>query len=226
MSQEAFATVAGYATADPIFRLTKGGVELAHVRVACTPRRLNHGSGEWEDGDTSYFSVTCWRKLATAVRASIRKGDPVLVRGRMRTRSWKSDDRTVSEVEIDADAMGHDLTRGWATFNRGMRPPVEQAGAGEEARQASGEGVGEGAGASADGGGRGRRDGDGDGHDERTEDERTEEGYEDPDDPGTGAGAGAGAGDVGPWEPVTPAASEGADDILTESAVADLSVSG
>ena len=222
MSQEAFATVAGYATADPIFRLTKGGVELAHVRVACTPRRLNHGSGAWEDGDTSYFSVTCWRKLATAVRASIRKGDPVLVRGRMRTRSWKTEDRTVSEVEIDADAMGHDLTRGWATFNRGTRPPVEQAGAGEEARQASGADPGGGAGPDAGPGGPGASGdrGEADGHDEHTE-----EGYEDPDDPDTG-GSGALAGDVGPWEPITPATTEGADDILTEEAMADLTVSG
>lgn len=216
MSQEAFATVAGYATADPIFRLTKGGVELAHVRIACTPRRINRDSGAWEDSDTSYFSVTCWRKLATAVRASIRKGDPVLVRGRMRTRTWKSDDRTVSEVEIDADAMGHDLTRGWATFNRGTRPQVEQPGAGEEARQAPGE-AGDRAG--VDGGDGGGVDGEADGHDQRAE-----EGYEDPDDPDTG-GSGAGTGDDGPWEPITPA-TEGADDILTESAMADLTVSG
>jgi single-strand DNA-binding protein len=133
MSQEAFATVAGYATADPVFRMTKSGSEVAHVRVACTPRRKDK-SGDWQDGDTSYFSVTCWRKLAVAVRASIRKGDPVLVRGRMRTRTWKTEDRMVSEVEIDADAMGHDLTRGWATFNRGSRPPVDPVGPGEEAR--------------------------------------------------------------------------------------------
>lgn len=193
MSQEAFATIAGYATADPTFRMTKGGTELAHVRVACTPRRVNRGSGEWEDGDTSYFSITCWRKLAIAVRASIRKGDPVLVRGRMRTRTWKTEDKTVSEIEIDADAMGHDLTRGWATFNRGSRPQVDAADSGEEARQAFDEGGNDG--------------------------ENEGEGEEDDRDNG---GSGSVASGVGPWDPIAPAATEGAEDILAESARADL----
>jgi single-strand DNA-binding protein len=189
MSQEAHATIAGYATADPTFRMTKGGTELAHVRVACTPRRVNQ-SGAWEDADSSYFTVTCWRKLAVAVRASIRKGDPVLVRGRMRTRTWKTEDKTVTEIEIDADAMGHDLTRGWATFNRGSRPPVETADHGEEARQAI--------------------------HEEESKGEGEE------DDRDNGGSDGSVASDAGPWEPIAPAATEEAEDILTEPAVADL----
>jgi single-strand DNA-binding protein len=138
MSQEAFATVAGFATADPTLRLTQGGAEVTHLRVACTPRRIDRGTGEWKDGDTSYFSVTCWRKLAVAVKASIRKGDPVLVRGRLRTRTWQKEERTVTEIEIDADAMGHDLTLGWSVFQRDRRaiPNIaDQVAAGEAARQ-------------------------------------------------------------------------------------------
>jgi single-strand DNA-binding protein len=183
MSQEAFATIAGYATADPMLRMTKGGFEVAHVRVACTPRRINHGSGQWEDADTSYFTVTCWRKLATAVRASIRKGDPVLVRGRMRTRQWKTDERTVTEVEIDADAIGHDLTRGWATFNRGSRPPGGPADNGEEARQGQGHGEGP---------GEGQDTGEGDGED------------------GSGSAVPA---DADPWDPIAPVAARDTDGI-------------
>ena len=41
---------------------------------------------------TSWFSVTCWRTLADHVRDSVRKGDPVLVHGRLRTDVWERED--------------------------------------------------------------------------------------------------------------------------------------
>ncbi|MGD0557358.1 MAG: single-stranded DNA-binding protein [Streptosporangiaceae bacterium] len=198
MTQEAFATVAGYATADPMFRTTKDGAEVAHIRVACTPRRVDR-NGAWQDGQTSYFSVTCWRKLAVAVKASIRKGDPVLVRGRMRTRTWQTEERTVSEVEIDADAMGHDLTRGWASFHREPRVPRDtEAGVneGELKRQSLGDETG------------------------------PEEAYaasnpEDPDEGDSGAVA-ADADPRQPFAPTTTATAADGSDILTEEAIAEL----
>lgn len=119
MSQEAFATVAGYVTADPrLHRTTRTNTPVTHVRLACTPRRVDRESGEWRDAPTSYFNVTCWRKLAIAVAASVHKGDPVIVRGRFRTRTWSDAERVRTEIEIEADAMGHDLTSGWAHFLR------------------------------------------------------------------------------------------------------------
>jgi single-strand DNA-binding protein len=195
MSQEAFATVAGYATADPMFRVTKSGAEVAHIRVACTPRRVDR-DGEWQDGQTSYFSVTCWRKLAVAVKASVRKGDPVLVRGRMRTRTWQTEERAVSEVEIDADAMGHDLTRGWASFHREPRAPADvDAGlrSGELARQPQGDGT------------------------------DPEEAYaaSNPEDPDEGDSASVPA-DADPRRPLAPATAADGGDILTEQAMAGL----
>jgi len=199
MSQEAFATVAGYATADPMFRVTKSGAEVAHIRVACTPRRVDR-NGEWQDGQTSYFSVTCWRKLAVAVKASVRKGDPVLVRGRMRTRTWKTEERAVSEVEIDADAMGHDLTRGWASFHREPRLPADvEAGlrSGELARQPLGGEAGQ--------------------------NEFPEEAYaaSNPEDPDEGD-SGVVAADADPRRPLAPATAADGSDILTEQAMAGL----
>ena len=198
MSQEAFATVAGYATGDPIFRVTKGGSEVAHIRVACTPRKVDRVTGAWEDGQTSYFTVTCWRKLAVAVKASIRKGDPVLVRGRMHTRTWEKDARTVSEVEITADSMGHDLTRGWASFHRESRAPQDvDAGlkTGELARQSDG---------GAD------------------QNEFQGEGYaaSNSDDPEEGD-SGSFAADTDPRSPLAPTTAAD-DDILTEEAIAGL----
>ena len=70
------------------------------------------------------MTVTCWRSLATNVASCLRKGDPVVVKGRMRVR--KFDDKEGNpriEVEVDASTLGHDLTRGVAHFLRTKRSP-------------------------------------------------------------------------------------------------------
>ncbi|WP_435817811.1 single-stranded DNA-binding protein [Micromonospora chersina] len=63
--------------------------------------------------------VNCWRKLAEGVAASVAVGDPVVVAGRLYTRDWTDDagnHRTLYELE--AVAVGHDLSRGRARFLR------------------------------------------------------------------------------------------------------------
>src|SRR5205807_3215881 len=77
----------------------------------------------------SYYTVNCWRRLADHVRASLRKGDPVMVKGRFKTRSYEDKaGRLRTEVEIVADTVGHDLSRGVANYIRPQRPPADEAG--------------------------------------------------------------------------------------------------
>jgi single-strand DNA-binding protein len=125
MSQDNTITVRGYVTAEPKMRQrTPEQVPVATIRVGSTPRKLNRETGEWQDGETSYYSVTCWRKLAENVHGSLRKGDMVIVRGKVATRSWLDDQQRVRmEVEIEADSVGHDLAFGWSRFNRGVHTP-------------------------------------------------------------------------------------------------------
>ena len=49
-------------------------------------------TGEWVDGNTSFVTVICWRKLAENLATCLRKGDPVLVRGRLDVRSFTGKD--------------------------------------------------------------------------------------------------------------------------------------
>ena len=73
--------------------------------------------------------MNCWRRLADNVRASLRKGDPVIVKGKFRTRSYTDKEGTVkTEAEIVADTIGHDLSRGIANFIRPPRPRADAAG--------------------------------------------------------------------------------------------------
>jgi single-strand DNA-binding protein len=123
MSQGGFVTLVGYVAAEPRLRTTKEGHSVADVRVGTTTRMLNQQTGEWAVTDTSYFTVTCWRRLADHAKASLRKGDPVLVKGRFRTDSYEDKTGQLrNEVKIVADTVGHDLSHGIANFIRAERP--------------------------------------------------------------------------------------------------------
>jgi single-strand DNA-binding protein len=67
---------------------------------------------------TTWFSVSCWRTLADNVRDSIRKGDPVVVHGRLQMDVWDRDGRQSVSPLVQAVYVGHDLNRGRSAFDR------------------------------------------------------------------------------------------------------------
>ena len=122
MSIDNIVTVCGNLVADPRYRRTDDGLDICSFRIGATPRRFDRATQAWVDGPTSWFSVTAWRALATNCAASLRRGERVVVQGRLRTRDWTSDEgRTGTSVEIDALAVGHDLTWGTTSFTRVVR---------------------------------------------------------------------------------------------------------
>jgi len=129
MSQDNQITLRGYVTAEPKFwQSTPTQTPLAEIRVGSTPRRLNRATGEWLDGDTSYYTVKCWRRLAVNVASCLRKGDMVLIRGKVVMRTWLDDQqRSRTQMQIEADSVGHDLSFGWSHFNRGVQAPRNAA---------------------------------------------------------------------------------------------------
>jgi single-strand DNA-binding protein len=118
---EAFVTFQGWVGNEIVHRETNQG-NVVNFRVGSTPR-IRKRNGDWVDGPTSWFSVTCWRALADHVRDSVRKGEPVIVHGRLRTDVWEREDGQSSVTYVvEASYVGHDLTRGTAVFVRALRP--------------------------------------------------------------------------------------------------------
>jgi single-strand DNA-binding protein len=118
---EAFVTFQGWVGNEVVHRETASG-PVANLRVGTTPR-IRKRNGDWVDGPTSWFSVTCWRSLADHVRDSVRKGEPVFVHGRLRTDVWEREDGQSSVTHVvEATCVGHDLTRGTSAFVRATRP--------------------------------------------------------------------------------------------------------
>jgi single-strand DNA-binding protein len=122
MINEAQVCLAGYVAREPKFRLTRTGVSVTTMRVGFTPRRVDRETGEWADGASSFVTVICWRGLADNVATCVRKGEPVLVKGRLQVRPYDKDGVSRLAVEIEASSVGHDLTRGVANFRRALRP--------------------------------------------------------------------------------------------------------
>jgi single-strand DNA-binding protein len=117
---EALVTFQGWVGNDVSYRVTNKGA-VASFRVGSTPR-IRRGDGQWVDGATSWFTVSCWRSLADHVRDSLRKGEPVIVHGRLRTDVWEREDgKTSVTPTVDALHVGHDLSRGVAVFTKAPR---------------------------------------------------------------------------------------------------------
>jgi len=142
MINGATVTLAGYVATEPHFKTVNDEIPHVTMRVAWTSRFRDRETGEWRDGKTSFANVNCWRKLANNVVSSLRKGQAIVVMGRLQVRDF--DDREGKRriaVDIEADAIGHDLYRGVAHFQRTFRSVGGAAADGQSDGLAMGEAI-------------------------------------------------------------------------------------
>ena len=121
----------GHVGTDVDHRTVGSGTDLSTFRLASTPRRWDRHQRQYVDGKTSWIAVQCWRTLALNVSESIRRGDPVIVIGKLKTEEWTSKEGVRnSRFVLDAIAVGHDLNRGVGSFRKVIRqadPPVDDS---------------------------------------------------------------------------------------------------
>jgi len=115
---ETFVTLSGWLGGEVTLRAA-AGVPVASFRVASTPRRYQRKTESWEDGDTQWYSVNAWRTLAENCEQSLRRGDPVVVHGKLSAHVWTNKaGLEVTTFEVEAAFVGHDLNRGTSAFHR------------------------------------------------------------------------------------------------------------
>ncbi|WP_159801553.1 single-stranded DNA-binding protein [Arthrobacter zhaoguopingii] len=120
-------TVRGYVATEVRLALTPSGLPIAGFRMCTTERRYDREAAAWVDGHTNWYSISMFRQLATNASASLKKGDRVVVYGRLKVRPWSTEDgRTGTSVEIDAESVGHDLMWGTAAFRRSSTEKTEK----------------------------------------------------------------------------------------------------
>lgn len=114
-------TVAGNVATDPIQGRTASGIPVTNFRLASTHRRFDNTTQTWVDAGTNWYSVAAFRQLGEHAKASLRTGDSVIVTGRLKIRTWEANGKQGTSVDIDADAIGHDLRWGTSAYLRTSR---------------------------------------------------------------------------------------------------------
>lgn len=138
-------TLTGLVATDPRHIVTSEGLAITTFRLASTQRRFDRSQEKWIDGDTNWYTITTFRQLAMNSAGSIKKGERVLVSGRLRIREWQSGERTGLNIDVEADALGHDLAWGTTAFSRSISSASLAAQAqGAAPESDSDEGAGEG----------------------------------------------------------------------------------
>lgn len=116
-------TISGNLTADPELKLTgDSGLPLTKFRLATSRRRRtgekdSNGRDLWEDTDHLYIDVACWNDLAVNCMASLKRGFPVTVTGRLVTEMWEDksagigeDSNMRSRITLKATQVSFDLS--------------------------------------------------------------------------------------------------------------------
>lgn len=124
---DAMITVIGFVAQDPHFQILDSGSPMMSLRVGSTPRRYDRDIGQWRDDDPMFLTVTCWRALADNLHnCELKRGDPVIVTGKLRIREFSKDGRRRLNAQIEATTVGHDLSRGVARFQRSGGLPEDR----------------------------------------------------------------------------------------------------
>jgi single-strand DNA-binding protein len=86
--------LAGNLTRDPQLRFTNDGVPVCSFGLAVNRVRSKQGG-------VDYFDINAWRELGEAVANYKKKGDGVIVEGRLQYRSWEAQDGSKrSKVDV------------------------------------------------------------------------------------------------------------------------------
>lgn len=124
MSQATQITMQGNLVSDPQQFSTASGLTVTKFRLASNSRRFDTTTNAWVDGEAVFMSVSAWRRLGGNVMNSLRKGDTVIVSGRLTFREYDDKGGVRRQVyEIDAQSIGPDLGRFPVQVHRPQREP-------------------------------------------------------------------------------------------------------
>jgi single-strand DNA-binding protein len=111
------ATLVGRLTRDPESRVTPNGVNVTSFSVATNFVYKNQNGEKVEQ--VEYHNIVTWRKLAEIAAQYLKRGQRVLIEGRLQTRSWEANDGTKRQrTEIVGDNLIMLDRAGQSTANR------------------------------------------------------------------------------------------------------------
>src|SRR4028118_1191580 len=77
--------LAGNLVRDPELRFTSNGIPVCGFSIAVNRVRS-------KDEAADFFNISAWRELGETIATHKKKGDPILVEGRLQYRTWEAQD--------------------------------------------------------------------------------------------------------------------------------------
>ena len=97
------------------------GANGVRLRVATSDRVKNDQTGQWEDKNTSWWTVKAWKSLAEQSKITLKKGMEVTITGKIYEENWTDKEgQKRTSVEINADSIAV------TTFTLSKDAPKEQ----------------------------------------------------------------------------------------------------
>lgn len=101
-------TLLGNLAKDPEIKYTNEGLAIADLRIAVN-RKWKDKEGN-DMGNVEFFNVTAWNKLAENCANDLKKGDRVIVSGRLNHRSFDTKDgKKINIMNVIADVVAASL---------------------------------------------------------------------------------------------------------------------
>ncbi|PRY70073.1 single-strand DNA-binding protein [Glaciihabitans tibetensis] len=131
-------TLTGVVATAPHTVKTEAGLIITHFRLASNNRRFDRATQRWIDGESNFYTISAFRQMAHNVLASLVTGDRVVVTGRLKVKNWTSGDKSGTNIDVEAESIGHDLAWGQSRYTKSPKAADRDSSASED-RSASGD---------------------------------------------------------------------------------------
>jgi single-strand DNA-binding protein len=111
-------TIVGNIVTTPENKRTQSGLSITTFRVASSQRRFDRATAAWTETGTNWYSVSAFRGLADHAFQSLRRGERVVLTGRLRLRQWDNGTKQGTSADVEVDAIGHDLLWGTTVYTK------------------------------------------------------------------------------------------------------------
>ena len=117
-------TIDGRLVADPELRFTQGGKAVCSLRVAASDSKKDD-NGNWSTTEQIFIGVSLWEAEGEAAAEHLRKGDQVLVSGRIYEREYEgSDGAKRKSLELKFPTVAKKVTAPRADRSSSSAPAV------------------------------------------------------------------------------------------------------
>ena len=110
--------------ADPELRYANNGNSVTNFRVASNSRRKNQQTGQWENGDTTFLTVSAFGGLGENVASRFKKGSKVNIAGQLKQREYEKDGQKRTVYEVTANSVAEPVSR--FNDNDSQQQPAQQ----------------------------------------------------------------------------------------------------